>query len=381
MARRALLHRPGGEHRQSQQRQPAAEHGQPGDDQSYGKAGEVAVVRRADRRDYRQDRRYYNQRYNDRNYRQCDNGTGGTIIGAIAGGLAGHEIAGRGDRTVGTIIGGAVGAIAGRAILIEGEPGTGKTSLALALIDRGATLIGDDGVARGSALPYQAPNRQTRFALTRLPVLTGPWRGLGAGPNGLAIESAIDECARATGDDPVAFRLRHMAEPRLARTLKTAVDAAPPKPTAPRTGRGVACGTYKQHSHAAVVADVRVEPDGTVHVIHLTCAHDCGRVIHPDQVKAQCEGNLVWGIGMALSDQLSFADGRVDSDSFARVPLPRMGDVPPMRVVLVDEGEAPGGAGETAIVAAAAAIANAVRDATGRRPTRFHVDPADFAQT
>lgn len=68
--------------------------------------------RRYDRRDYRQDRRYYNQR----NYRQCDNGTGGTIIGAIAGGLAGHEIAGRGDKTVGTIIGGAVGAIAGRAI-------------------------------------------------------------------------------------------------------------------------------------------------------------------------------------------------------------------------------------------------------------------------
>ncbi|MGV7123492.1 glycine zipper 2TM domain-containing protein [Sphingopyxis sp. 550A] len=75
--------------------------------------------RRYDRRDYRNyDRRDYrgNDRRNYRNYRQCDNGTGGTIIGAIAGGLAGHEIAGRGDRTVGTIIGGAVGAIAGRAI-------------------------------------------------------------------------------------------------------------------------------------------------------------------------------------------------------------------------------------------------------------------------
>lgn len=70
-----------------------------------------------DRRDYRNDRRYDQRRYNNR-YRgqRCDNGTGGTIIGAIAGGLAGHEIAGRGDRTVGTIIGGAVGAIAGRAI-------------------------------------------------------------------------------------------------------------------------------------------------------------------------------------------------------------------------------------------------------------------------
>lgn len=72
--------------------------------------------RNYDRRDYRNDRRYDQRRYNNRNYRQCDNGTGGTIIGAIAGGLAGHEIAGRGDRTVGTIIGGAVGAIAGRAI-------------------------------------------------------------------------------------------------------------------------------------------------------------------------------------------------------------------------------------------------------------------------
>jgi uncharacterized protein YcfJ len=69
---------------------------------------------RYDRRDYRNDRRYY--RGDRRNYRQCDNGTGGTVIGAIAGGLAGHEIAGRGDRTVGTIIGGAVGALAGRAI-------------------------------------------------------------------------------------------------------------------------------------------------------------------------------------------------------------------------------------------------------------------------
>ena len=72
---------------------------------------------RYDRRyDRRSDRRYYNNRYDRRNYRQCDSGTGGTIIGAVAGGLAGHEIAGRGDRTVGTIIGGAIGALAGRAI-------------------------------------------------------------------------------------------------------------------------------------------------------------------------------------------------------------------------------------------------------------------------
>ena len=69
-----------------------------------------------DRRDYRDQRRYRDSRYSDRRYRGCDRGTGGTIIGAIAGGLLGNEVARRGDKTEGTIIGGAVGALAGRAI-------------------------------------------------------------------------------------------------------------------------------------------------------------------------------------------------------------------------------------------------------------------------
>ncbi len=242
-------------------------------------------------------------------------------------------------------------------------------------------VAGDPGVARGAAPPYRVPHADVRFTLARLPVFTGPWRGLGAGPNGLAIESAIDECARAAGADPVAFRLAHIEEPRLARVLRAAVSAAPAPPTGARTGRGVACGTYKQHSHAAVVADVAVAADGQVRVTHLSCAHDCGHVIDADTVRAQCEGNLVWGLGMALGDALSLRDGAVVSDSFAAAPIPRIDAVPPMQVLLIDEGEAPGGAGETVIVAAAAAIANAVRAATGRRPTRFPLAAADFAQT
>lgn len=243
------------------------------------------------------------------------------------------------------------------------------------------TVAGDPGVARGAALPYRVPNTDVRFALVRLPVFTGPWRGLGAGPNGLAIESAIDECAHAAGLDPVAFRLAHLTDARLARTLRAAVAAAPPAPSGPRSGRGVACGTYKQLSHAAVVADVQVAPDGTVRITRLGCAHDSGHLIDPDTVRAQCEGNLVWGLGMALSDALEVAAGGVSSDSFASAPIPRIHDLPPLDVVLIDEGEAPGGAGETVIVAAAAAIANAVRAATGHRVTRFPIDPAVLAQT
>ncbi|MFN5154696.1 MAG: molybdopterin cofactor-binding domain-containing protein [Betaproteobacteria bacterium] len=254
-------------------------------------------------------------------------------------------------------------------------------------LQRLTDLLGDDGVARGAALPYRAAARRTGFDLVRLPVHTGPWRGLGAGPNGFVLESAIDECARRAGVDPVRFRLEHALDARLARVLARAADAAgwgtaaASAPAGPVRGRGVACGIYKALSCAAVVAEVEVDATGAVRVTRLVCAHDCGRVINPDQVRAQCEGNLVWGLGMALIERLPVAGSQVAAASFADAPIPRMAEVPPMQVLLVDEGEPPTGAGETAIVASAAAIANAVRDATGVRPQRLPIGRVDTAAT
>ncbi|MFM2398425.1 MAG: Nicotinate dehydrogenase subunit [Pseudomonadota bacterium] len=252
-------------------------------------------------------------------------------------------------------------------------------------IQRLTNFIGDDGVARGASLAYRARSKRTEFDLVRLPVLTGPWRGLGAGPNVFAIESAIDECARVAKADPVQFRLAHIEDLRLARTLRAVAAAAgwaASKPAASPgalRGRGVACGIYKAMSYAAVVADVEVTPTtGDVNVLKLWCAHDCGMVVNPDQVRAQCEGNLVWGLGMVLTDKLPVAASQVAASTFADAPIPRMADVPPMEIILVDEGEAPTGAGETAIVAAAAAVANAIRDASGIRPTRLPILPQDM---
>lgn len=250
-------------------------------------------------------------------------------------------------------------------------------------LQRLTDVIGDKGVARGAALPYRANARRSEFSLVRLPVFTGPWRGLGAGPNGLAIESAIDECARRAGADPLRFRLDHAEHPRLRRVLQRVAEAAgwrtalAPAPAGWVTGRGVACGIYKGASFAAVVAEVAVQrSSGEVQLLRWFCAHDCGLVIHPDQVRAQCEGNLAWGLGMALVDALPVVQGRVAASSFADAPIPLAHQQPAPEVVLVDEGEAPSGAGETAIVAAAAAIANAVRDATGLRPGEFPIRPA-----
>jgi isoquinoline 1-oxidoreductase beta subunit len=240
-------------------------------------------------------------------------------------------------------------------------------------LQRVTNVIGDDGVARGATLPYRASARRTEFDLARLPVYTGPWRGLGAGPNVFAIESAIDECARQVGSDPVQFRLDHLTDARLSGVLQRVAATADWKQalqSTPETrrGRGVACGIYKAMSYAAVVADVEVDvATGRVRVLKLWCDHDCGRVINPDQVRAQCEGNLVWGLGMALIEQLPVAASQVGATSFLQSPIPRLQDVPPMVVTLADSSQPPTGAGETAIVASAAAITNAIRDAVGVR--------------
>ena len=235
-------------------------------------------------------------------------------------------------------------------------------------------VIGDDGVARGAALPYKAEAARTGFDLVRLPVHTGPWRGLGAGPNVFVIESAIDECARIAGIDPLTFRLSHIEHPRLKRVLEQAVATASlssSSDTGKLRGRGVACGIYKKTSFAAVVADVEVYlASGEVQVVRMHCAHDCGKVINPDQVKAQCEGNMVWGLGMVLVENWSTA-----VRNFGEAPIPRITQLPSLSVHLVDHGEAPSGAGETAIVASSAAIANAIRSATGWRLTKLPLKP------
>lgn len=247
-------------------------------------------------------------------------------------------------------------------------------------------VIGDAGTARGAALPYSVPARRTEYALRRLPLYVGPWRGLGAGPNGLAVESAVDDCARQAGQDALAFRLRHLpADARLAAVLRQAARAAgwgeAGRQGPPSRHLGLACGIYKETSFTAVVAEVQAQR-GRWRVSGLWCAWEGGLVVHPDAVTAQCEGNLVWGLAMVFGAALPVARGDIPATGLAEAGLPRLSDVPPLHVTLLSSAAPPGamgGAGETVIVAAAAAIANALRQASGVRATRFplaHDDPA-----
>jgi isoquinoline 1-oxidoreductase beta subunit len=261
-----------------------------------------------------------------------------------------------------------------------------------AWMQRITDLFGDAGTARGQLPPYRFARQRTDYKVTRLPVYTGPWRGLGAGPNVLAIEMAMDAAARATGQDPLDFRLRHLDgagdtetgdRARYAACLRRAAAMADREPAGEaKTGevlaRGLAGGIYKGMSYAAAVAEVVLQRDGEgrfteIRVRKIWCAHDCGLMIDPDGVRAQIEGILVWSLGMVLKENLDAPGGTAEQTIFGDYEIPRMSDMPALDIDLVASAAAPTGAGETAIVAGAGAIANAVTLASGVTPARMPI--------
>ena len=230
-----------------------------------------------------------------------------------------------------------------------------------------ANLVADSGTQRGMAGPYRYSNHKVRFADVRLPMHTGPWRGLGAAPNAFAVESAMDELAGAAGIDPVTFRLNHLDEPRLANCLERLRELVPDI-----DGAGVAAAAYKGVTFVAVAARAVVRDDRPV-VTEMYCVHDCGRMLAPDRVRAQIEGCMAWGVGMALHEELNLEDGIAATVDLDRYVLARQRDVPDVTIEMVESDVSPSGAGEAAFVPTAAAIANAVHRATGRRHRRLPI--------
>jgi isoquinoline 1-oxidoreductase subunit beta len=241
------------------------------------------------------------------------------------------------------------------------------------------SFASDPGTARGAKMPYAANRAEVAFSDVRMPVKTGPWRGLGAAPNNFAIETAIDQLASNKGLDPLTFRLANLPpeHERLSTCLEKVAKNAEwqGRSATDRAARGIACGIYKGVTYVAVIADVDIDRETeTFQVTRLTCTHDCGRVINPDQVRAQIEGNLIWGLGMVRSEELSLEQGRLSADYLGDYQIPTIADTPAISIELIEpENAAPVGAGEAAIVASGAAIANAVAAFTGQPITELPI--------
>jgi nicotinate dehydrogenase subunit B len=235
---------------------------------------------------------------------------------------------------------------------------------------------------------YDIPNRQMGWEILQAllsnasPLRTSSLRDPAGPQMHFASESFIDECAIAVGADPVEFRLRHLKEPRHVAVVKAAAEKAKWTPRAPgarRRGRGnVMIGrgfAYAQRGDTlvAVVVDVEVERrTGRVWPRHFVVAHDCGLIINPQGLTQCIEANVVQSTSRALFEEVKFDTRNVTSIDWAGYPILDIMDAPEsVDVVLINRPEsAPSGAGEPASRPTAAAIANAIFDATGVRLRR-----------
>jgi CO/xanthine dehydrogenase Mo-binding subunit len=213
------------------------------------------------------------------------------------------------------------------------------------------------------------------------PFFTGPLRSPLRLQNTFAHECFMDELSACVEADPVAYRLQHLRETRLVDVVKAAAKAAnwDPRPSPKRgrastgtaAGRGIACVAYEgDNGYAALVAEVEVDQtNGSVHARRFVVAQDCGPISNPDGLRNQIEGGVLQGMSRALGEQITW-DGRIvtsiDWQSYDTLPLGIQ--LPVIECVLIDRPLTKAtGAGETAITLVAAAIGNAIFDATGRR--------------
>ncbi len=204
--------------------------------------------------------------------------------------------------------------------------------------------------------------------LTVMPVRTSALRTLGAQGNTFAIESLLDEIAVDRGEDPVAFRLRHLTDPRSRDVIQAAARRANWKPVKQDgVGYGIGFSRYKTTgAYCAAVAEVEVGED--IRVRKLTLAVDVGEAINPDGVINQIEGGAIQATSWVLKERVRFDRTRITSSSWTEYPILRFSEVPEVEVEVISRPEIdPVGAGEAAHGPVTAAIANAVFDALGVR--------------
>jgi nicotinate dehydrogenase subunit B len=226
-----------------------------------------------------------------------------------------------------------------------------------------------------NAVPlYDFPNqRVVNHLITGMPLRVSALRTLGAYANVFALESFMDELATAAGQDPVGFRLAHLGDPRARAVIELVAKKAGWKEGQKgdgTRGRGVAFAKYKNlATYVAVVAEIEIErKSGRVRVPHAYVAADAGQIINPDGLLNQIEGGMIQSTSWTLHEAIRFDRNGITTRDWSGYPILTMPEVPEVDVALIDRpDEKPLGAGEASQGPMAAAIANAIAHATGRR--------------
>ncbi|HEY8610587.1 MAG TPA: molybdopterin cofactor-binding domain-containing protein, partial [Roseomonas sp.] len=227
-----------------------------------------------------------------------------------------------------------------------------------------APMAGGGGGQRNAVPGYRVPLLDVSMhRLLRMPIRSSALRGLGALLNVWAIESVMDELAECSGQDPVAFRLRHLDDdPRAAAVLREAAAMCGwPRASAEEgVGTGIAVARYKGTGAWCAVA-AEVEAAEVVRCRRLWIAADLGEVINPDGVMNQLEGGAIQATSIALKEALRFDRLNVTTDSWEAYPVLRFSEVPAVELRLIGPPDAPPlGAGEPSLGPTIAAIAGGI---------------------
>lgn len=199
---------------------------------------------------------------------------------------------------------------------------------------------------------------------TPIPVLW--WRSVYASTNGFAYESFIDELAHEARQDPMTFRREHLPDERVQKQLDKLAEVSGWNSRKPGEGYGMAI-TECFSSTVGQVVKVSKNPNGGVKIDHVWAVMDCGWYVNPDTVKAQVEGSIVMALGAATQHEVTFKDGMAVDKNFYSYLMPRITDIPPIDVFIMDNDADAGGVGEPGLPTFSPALTNAIFDLTGKR--------------
>jgi isoquinoline 1-oxidoreductase subunit beta len=216
-------------------------------------------------------------------------------------------------------------------------------------------------------LGYDVPNLAIEYVMRNTHVPVGPWRGVNTNQNAVYMECFIEEVARAAGKDSVEFRRALMKNhPKHLAVLEAVAQKADwGKPLPAGVHRGVA-QFMGYASYSAAVAEVSVDDAGKLKVHRLVLALDCGHVVNPDQVAAQVEGSVAYGLTAALYGECPVENGRMTALNFDSYEIMRLAEMPKVETVLVPSYDFWGGVGEPTICVVTPAVLNAIFAATGK---------------
>ena len=233
-----------------------------------------------------------------------------------------------------------------------------------AMIKDGVDATSVEGAAN---LPYAVPNLKIDLTTTDVKVPVLWWRSVGSTHTAYVMETIIDEIAAAARRDPVEFRLSMLDKhPRHAAVLRLAAEKAGwDKPLPEGRFRGVSLHeSFK--TYVAEVVEITFKGGSDFTVDRVVCAVDCGTAINPDQIRAQMEGGIGFGLGAILQEELTLTKGVVDQANYDTYTPLRINQMPRVEVHIAPSDEPPTGVGEPGVPPIGPAVANALRAATGK---------------